>query len=451
MINYWVRHRLLYTLIASILLAVIISLLFVYPYFEQRAANYNSQSLYKNTDIDFIVPEPSYTQVHDLPGTHGIESVFPFYLTKAPVSVNGKTARTTTILITDQKQNLDNSMYNHNRLIQQSGLSVDNPILVDWQFCKETGAKVGDTVSFEIGTVTKEYKVIAVYETNALYDGGALLVQVPDDQMVSIQQGSQNSGYSGMYVSAEDYDVCRQYLIADYRPLGRLRAREQFTDSDQYQIHFDAIMSSGFANEITDFRIRENELEKNVSSLSIWLGALLTIAIIVAFNVIMSNRGCEKAYFTKHSIPNGQDVKPYYIASFIAEIVISVIVYAVVMLFRISSASIFIPRSVLNFNLILFPISVLVAELICLMLINHSVYAAKGSAVVVMNTGNQQTQADALLTATPQGGDQNSNGISISEEINDDVLAKKPEDLLEKKDSFDPAATNLDSPEEEQK
>lgn len=419
MTSYWVRHRLLLTLTASIVLAIIISLLFVYPYVEQRAVNYNSQSLFKNTHIDFIAPEPSYEQVSELPSTHGIEAVFSFYLTKVPVSVNGK-SRTTTVLITDQNQPLEGSMYNSSRLIQQSGSSVENPILVDWQFCKETGAKVGDNISFEIGAEKQEFKIAAIYETNMLYDGGALLVQVSDEVMQSIRQGSQNSGYSGMYVSANDYDTCRLYLTTDYRPLGRLRPRDQFADDSQYQIHYDAIMASGYANEITDFRVKESELDRPVSSLAVWLGALLSIAVIIAFNVIMSNRGCEKEYFTRRSIPNGQDVKPYYVISFIAETLTCVVVYVVALLIRINSAAVYIPGSALNFYLFLFPISVLATELICLMLINRSVYAAKRSAVVVIN--NQRTQANASTAA------QQTSGVQIA--TDDKILEGKAEGIV---------------------
>lgn len=448
MTSYWVRHRLLLTLIASIALAVIISLLFVYPYIEQRAVNYNSQSLYKNTDIDFIAPEPSYEQISELPGTHGIDAVFPFYLTKTSVSLSDKT-RTTTVLITDQNQSLERSMYNSSRLIQQSGSSVENPILVDWLFCKETGAKVGDTVSFVIGAEIQEFKIAAIYESNVLYDGGALLVQVSDEVMQSIRQGSQNSGYSGMYISATDYDTCRLYLTTDYRPLGRLRSKDQFNDDSQYQIHYDAIMASGYANEITDFRVKESELEKPVSSLPVWLGVLLAITIIIAFNVIMSSRGCEKAYFTKHSIPNGQDVKPYYVLSFIAETIMCVIVYAVVTLLRINSASVYVSGSALNVYLFLFPITVLVTELICLMLINRTVYAAKGNAVVMINTSSQHIQPDISSTLFPLDGEQTVDGSCISEEKIDGYSSKNNEHSLEKQEINQ--ATTIPQPSDESK
>ena len=390
MTNYWIRQRLLFTLIISITLSLVVSVLFVSPYISQQATAYNNQSLYKNTSMDFVVPEPSYEQALELPGTNGIDAVFPFFLTKASVSINGK-SRTTTILITDQSQQLEHSMYNRKRLIQQADEAYSNPILVDWQFCKETGAKVGDTISLTIGSSSHEYRISAIYESNVLYDGGALLVQVSDEQMLSIRQGSQNNGFSGMYVTANDYDSCRQYLLTDYRPLGRLRARDQFSDDNQYQIHYDAIMSSGYSNEITDFRMRETNLEISVSSLTIWLGLLLTVVAIILFNVLMANRGCEKTYFIKHCIPNGQNVKPYYVISFGAETALCIIIYAVALIVSIKESTAYIPSSAFNLYIYLFPITVLVVEIVCLAIVNRSVYGAKQSG----NIDNPDSQQKA--------------------------------------------------------
>ena len=169
-----------------------------------------------------------------------------------------------------------------------------------------------------------------------------------------------------------------------------------------------------------NFRVKESELDRPVSSLAVWLGALLSIAVIIAFNVIMSNRGCEKEYFTRRSIPNGQDVKPYYVISFIAETLTCVVVYVVALLIRINSAAVYIPGSALNFYLFLFPISVLATELICLMLINRSVYAAKRSAVVVIN--NQRTQANASTAA------QQTSGVQIA--TDDKILEGKAEGIV---------------------
>lgn len=367
MTGYWIRHRLLPALIVNIVIAIIAVLLFVFPFVLQQADNYNSQSVYKNTSIDFIAPEPSFEQINELPGTNGIDKVFPFFLTKTLVNTEG-TSRTTTVLLSDKFDNVDITMYNSTRLIKKSDYDFDNPILVDWQFCKDTSSDIGDTISFSIGDANVEYKIFAIYETNSIYDGGAILAQLSTEQRDSIVQKSQNNGYSGVYVSASDYNACQSYLTKEYRPLGRLKDHEQFDNDEQYQIHYDAIMSAGYANEITDCRIRENSLDKKVSPAMIWLGAALSAIIMIAFNVIMSKRGCEKGYFTKHCIPKGQNVKPYYNKSFICELLFFVIAYGTIMFFKIWLSSDYIPRMAYGAEIVAVPIIVIIAEFICLMM-----------------------------------------------------------------------------------
>lgn len=372
MTGYWIRHRALLSIILSAVIAVVAVLLFVFPFISQIAENYNSESVYKNTSIDFIVPEPSFEQVTELPGTNGIDKVFPFYLTKTTVNIGSQT-RTTTVLLSDQFQDADMTMYNSKRLIKKSNIEFENPILVDWQFCKETSANIGDTVSFSIDRETAEYKIYAIYETNSVYEGGAILAPLSTEQKDTIAQNSQNNGYSGMYISASDYSACQAYLTKDYRPMGRLKMREQFDSDEQYQVHFEAIMSSGYANEITDFRVRENSLDKKVSLTMIWIGTALSAALFIVFNVIISKRGSEKGYFTKHCIPKGQNVKPYYIKSFVCELFCFVVAYVAILFLKLKSSAIYIPKSVLGIEIAFIPVAVFVAEFISLFMNNSMI------------------------------------------------------------------------------
>ena len=164
-----------------------------------KDCNYNAQSIYENTAMDFIAPEPSYEQVAELEGTNGIDKVFPFYLTKTQVSVNG-VSRTTTVLLSDQFQTVGITMYNEARVIEKASAEVENPIYIDWQFANDTGAKLGDTVSFAINNKTVEFQVYAIYETNTIYNGGAILAQITAEQATGIRNSSVNNGYSGMYI-----------------------------------------------------------------------------------------------------------------------------------------------------------------------------------------------------------------------------------------------------------
>lgn len=367
--GYWVRHRLLLTIVLCITSAMVVGLLFAFPHITQQAGNYNAQSIYQNTDTDFIAPEPSYEQASELECQNGIEKVFPFYLTKAQVFVNG-TPRTTTVLLSDRFQNVGITMYNEARIIEKSSANAENPIYIDWQFAKDTGAELGDTVSFSINNEAVEFQIYAIYETNTIYDGGAILAQITDEQAADIRSNSVNNGYSGMYISATDYSTCRSYLTTDYRPLGRLKDREAFDSDEQYQIHYDAIMSAGYANEITDFHVRETDSDIENSSMMIWIGAVLAATIAIVFNMIMRKRGCEGAYFMKFCIPKGQDVKPYYKASFCAETIIWLLMFAGVLLGAVHTSDEFIPKEALDIRILMIPAAVIVAEIVCLLMNN---------------------------------------------------------------------------------
>lgn len=378
--GYWVRHRLLLTIILCIVSAMVVGLLFAFPHITQQASNYNAQSIYKNSDVDFIAPEPSYEQVSELVGNNGISKIFPFYLTKTQVVVNG-VSRTTTVLLSDQFQNADITMYSDARLIEKLAADVNNPILIDWQFAKDTGARPGDTISFTINGTGVEFQVYAIYETNTLYDGGAILAQITTEQADGIRSNSVNNGYSGMYISADDYNACRSYLTTDYRPLGRLKDRESFDSDEQYQIHYDAIMSTGYANEITDFRMKESDAEAENDATLVWIGAALAAGLAIAFNALMKKRGCEEAYFTKFCIPKGQNVKPYYKTAFVVETTVWVVLFAGAVIGAVSTADVFIPKVALDIRIVIIPVAVIISEIIC-MVTNFAMIAAITKRVV---------------------------------------------------------------------
>ena len=374
MSGYWVRHRLFLTIALAVIVSGVMSLLFAFPVVEKNASIYNSQSVYKNSKVDFIAPEPSYEQVETLAGSEGIDKVFPFYLTKTDVKANEK-SRTTTVLLSDQFDNVGITMYNDARLIEKTDDTVTNPVLVDWQFCKDTSSKLGDTITFTLNGESVSYTIQAIYETNTIYDGGAILVNISEAQKDAIAANAGNNGYSAMYISASDYSSCKNYLTNDYRPLARLRDRSQFDSDEQYQVHYDAIMSSGYANEITDCRIREQGLSEKDNSLMIWLGAILSVIAVIAFNIVMSLRGCEKVYFAKHCIPKGIKVKPYYSISAVCETVGMIALFVAFFYVRIKLSTAYIPMSSVGFIVAVIPVAMIIGEIVSSKLNNAKVSA----------------------------------------------------------------------------
>ena len=390
--SYWIRHRLCFSAVFCVALAAIIGLLFVFPVISQEAEIYNSQSVYENSDIDFIVPEPSFEQVSSLSGSYGIGKVFPYFLTDADLSVKGKT-RSTTVLLSDQLQNLDMTMYNEKRLISKSDTEYDNPVLADWRFCHDTSAGIGDTVSFSIGDEIQEYRIYAIYETNSVF-GSALLVGLSSKQKDLITEQSDSHGYSAMFVSADDYGTCRSYLTTEYRPLGRLRSRDEFDNEEKYQIHENAILSGDYSNEITDFRVNAGSLGKNSNSLLIWLGAALAMLAIIVFNIVMAKRGVEEPYFTRHCIPRGQDVRSYYFITFVVEILISAIILLVVLALKKGSSDVYIVNMFGGAKAFIVIAAIIIAEVVSLSLNNSRLRTAgsAGHVTIPLKTDSEQSE-----------------------------------------------------------
>ena len=199
------------------------------------------------------------------------------------------------------------------------------------------------------------------------------MAKISVEQADGIKNNSKNGGYSGVYIAADDYNACRTYLTTDYRPLGRLKDRDSFESDEQYQIHYDAIMSAGYANEITDFRVRESTADNAGGDLMIWLGAALVVALSIAFNVVMAKRGCEKVYFAKHCIPKGQEVKPYYKTAFAFETILQIALFAGVLIVKLNMADTYIPRAAVDVKLLAIPAATVIAEIVCLAMNNSLV------------------------------------------------------------------------------
>lgn len=406
MAGYWIRHRFQYSLIICAALAFVTAFLFVTPYIMQRASRYNSQSVYKNSEMDFIAPEPSFDQVSDIPGTHGIDKIFPFFLTKTQVEVNGD-QRSTTVLLSDQLDNVDITMYNPDRLIEESSTEYDNPVFVDWAFCHDTSSGIGDKITITIGGESIDYTISAIYETNSVYDNGAILAPISEEQKNLISEQSNNTGYSGMYLTAENYDECKKYLTEEYRPLGRLKDRSQFESDEQYQVHYDAIMSSGYANEITDFRVLENNLTTKGNSLLVWIGAVISIVVLLVFNIVLANRGEEKIFFRKNRIPKGQAVLPYYSISFFFETVASIALYVAFLILRIKLADDYISIHAYSVLIAIVPVAVIITELICRKMNSSMVSRITREVEEEMRKKRKEemrANAEALKNASNNGG-----------------------------------------------
>ena len=300
-----------------------------------------------------------------------IESVFPYYYTESDVSVNGKT-RETNLFFSDAMEKLSQTMYCGSRLIEKSNKEFENPMLVDYQFIKDTGAKLGDTVSVTFGTTKIDFQIAAIYETNTYYDGGAVMAYWGGLQKEAIMTMSPNLTYSGAYVQAAQYAQCKQYFDTQYKPYGRLRNASEFATPEAYETHYNAFMSASYANEITDFSVQAKdaaskaESKTDAANRNILLACGIALAVMLIFNLLLWVRGSERVYFAKRKVRGAGNVVVYYLVStiFQAAILIGGVNAAVMLLPSVSEF--YIPTEVVTTKSIIFIIAMAIISIIVL-------------------------------------------------------------------------------------
>ena len=146
---------------------------------------------------------------------------------------------------------------------------------------------------------------------------------------------------------------------------------------------------------MTNFRVKENNLDTAQNPLMIIVGAVLAAVAVLVFNIIMSRRGSEKGYFTKFCIPKGQNVRPYYTISFWFEIFSFLILYAGSICIRVITANEYLPRSVFEDLLAVIPVAFVVAEVIALEL-NNSMIAVITTKVRKEEEAKKAAEAEAI-------------------------------------------------------
>lgn len=351
MIKYWAKNRLLFDILVPIILVLLVAFAFISPMFEIIGEANLMQSLYNNDKLDFDVPSPSYDQIAQLEAETSIESVFPYYYTEVDLSVNGKT-RETNLFFSDAFDKLDQTMYCDERRIEVSKETYSNPIFVDYEFIKDTGAKLGSTVSVSFGGTKIDFQIAAIYETNTYYEGGAVLAKWEGLQKDTIMAISPKLVYSGAYIQATDHGLCKNYLETQYKPYGRLRDASEFATQEAYEIHYNAFMSANYSNEISDFNAKGQDVAPKVeakmstANKNVVLSSVIMVVALIATNILLWFRRSERGYFARRKVSGEGNVVIYYLASVLVQAVVLIGGILATLLILPSNANNYIPRDV---------------------------------------------------------------------------------------------------------
>lgn len=302
----WKNHYLLICTIIIVAISSIGSFAFVRTNIFQAQEKYEFESIYVNTAIDFIIPSPSYTQVAEIQDeANGIEVVKPYYETSTPVMINGQTCKGTT-LIFPNTENLDVTPYGNDRIIHASSDVQPGTAIVDKLFADMNNCSLGATLSIQIDGKNYEFPVAGISENNTYYSEGSVALFLTETDANTFEVNGIK--YSAAYIKASDFSKCKTYLTSEYKPLGRLKGKEDFSSEDTYNEHLQNFTEADWSKEITNCVENYTTLSvkyQNVDSTIIGNSIIYAVVTLLAFTIIniamLKNDGL-KGYFRVYII-----------------------------------------------------------------------------------------------------------------------------------------------------
>ena len=336
MIKYWVKNRLLFEFIITIVLSLLFSFVFVFPSNYNCANIEDNYSIYLNSNIDFQIPSPSISQLGEIKSKPFVNDTFGYYLTKT--NIIGKNNSNINLLMSNQMDSLHLTMFNDSTKISSySDSLIANIAFLDEIAAQKLNVGVGDELTIAIAGQNLKYTAGTIFRKNMLFSEGTIIVDFVGDIKSIYESNLSSSSYSGAFISASNISECEKYLKS-YVPLGRLKDRSEFDSDESYNIYTDAILSGDYSNEITNFSELRNIATSELKSAKLnrrlfsYIGAISIGIVYFIITMILRNRKSENKYFGS-VLKNKKSINTYRICSLITNILIFLMLSIVIQLY----------------------------------------------------------------------------------------------------------------------
>lgn len=289
--NKTIYIRLIVSFVAMLILSYVISSISIYPLLEKQNDLYHENSIFEQTTFDFLVPQPSDSQIDDFISSDDYSKVVPFYMFKSDLEANDHLIEYNLILI-ENFDDLKDTPYTDERAIIKEDLSATS-IAIDYTFSKLANVGIGDKVQINLSSSSQiELTVDAIYENNnsifesaivALFDGEI------KDFIVSSRGEDNPLSYHGAYLTAVDQELAWQGL-SNYQPLASLRSRDEFTSDLAYQTYLDLFNTTDYTTQIYNKDEQANEKTDLINDLNAQINKqyiMTSVMIIVSFGIIL--------------------------------------------------------------------------------------------------------------------------------------------------------------------
>ena len=278
--------RLLIGTIVFLLFAVLLVLVLIKPISTSYMEHYDLKSYYVTSDVDFVIPEPGIDQIQELVNDNstGIKEVTPYY-SIGRLNANEKEIINANGFIFNNAVDLNKSPYFSENILRGSKDINDGEAIIDKAFSAKYNCKIGDIISFSLNGETYAFTISAISSNNMSTQKGTVALVLTDEMLSDFK--AQNIKYSGAYVFAQDYDICKNYLKNVYKPLGSLKEQSSFENDDLYNKYLEMFNSANWFLSMVDFHeVYATESVKYTGIESKTLISLIVGGLILSIGII---------------------------------------------------------------------------------------------------------------------------------------------------------------------
>ena len=252
--------------------------------------SYYEDSVKNNTNIKYIIPSPSLTQISELKEKPYVNQINTTSYLNLEVVIDNNSVEVPIIVI-DSKTSLDNTPFSSKRLIKGSNHLEDGTVFIDYLFFVKNKVDINESLKIKIGTTTKTYKVSGIYETNTLVNSevGSIFIYRSNELIDLLNENNKKLIITNAYIDATN-EIEDDYL-SNYKAYGRLKERSEFPTEEAYQIHYNNFMNANFSAEIIYLN---NKIGKSSKIVIITIINSIIILAFSMYNIIHLNNSKEK-------------------------------------------------------------------------------------------------------------------------------------------------------------
>jgi hypothetical protein len=264
--------ELLLSVVVFVIGSTLIQTQFVNPYVDAKFNEYQLLSFYDETDFDFIVYKPSFSQIDELKQRSDVNDVIPFY--QFITQINSRTSFNR-FLAFDPQSDLELTYFNSNRLLFEVNELPASYAIVDETLLASLGGDISTTISFVVGGQTLQFPIGKVYERNPLfsvsgsgYENGVFSIVYAPPFKDLLENVLDYISYEGAFIKTNNYDNFLSYLTDDdiedrYKPYGLVEPEENYANEDSYRAAL---------YEVENFDYRQNNYYKAIEREN-WINA----------------------------------------------------------------------------------------------------------------------------------------------------------------------------------